>query len=442
MFDKKQRVELSKKIVSIPTEIKNVEETIAETEKSRSQIEQQDSINKQLQNSYDFFINSAQKELSHIDSIKRTEIEESRIENASRFLPGNGFFLADLQNPIPSVPDGVWKNFTPMAFTFAVGKKLNETFDFEPEYEEGILPQIASVVASIKTFSEAQRATGKICVNQSTPPDPPIIGPEPIDEIQDGLNDLKNKLILHLNILQKQKTHILTDDPDSARNIENQQAINSIENYESQYNLWLTFDDFVTPFSCSLANSPPPFNLTHTSKLRNDQLLIIENIISERQSQSVTRKNQLVSRLGSIIQDLSNGRITSESGWYGKRYQVIDLRLNLTKGTSVAKFSIDGAVKAQREIQESNKNAANFYSANMKATLALSPATDTNFLIVENPKDFNVGDKIYVVAENQEELTGTILSKNSNRLELSFKVPAKYTLANQTRLYKMLSFSP
>ena len=64
---------------------------------------------------------------------------------------------------------------------------------------------------------------------------------------------------------------------------------------------------------------------------------------------------------------------------------------------------------------------------------------DTPYLNVLDASEFNVGDEVYVVANNQEELFGTILEKDGNRVKLDFIVPKKYNLGNLTRLYRLVT---
>ena len=93
----------------------------------------------------------------------------------------------------------------------------------------------------------------------------------------------------------------------------------------------------------------------------------------------------------------------------------------------------------QDQIKASNKTAAAAYDLTMKATKAVAPGLDTQYLNVLDASAFKVGDEVYVVANDQEELSGTILEKDGNRVKLSFTIPKKYNLANLTRLYKLVS---
>jgi len=50
-----------------------------------------------------------------------------------------------------------------------------------------------------------------------------------------------------------------------------------------------------------------------------------------------------------------------------------------------------------------------------------------------------MGDKVYVVADDQAELVGVVREISGNRLKLNFVVPKKYTTGNATRVYKLVT---
>lgn len=79
------------------------------------------------------------------------------------------------------------------------------------------------------------------------------------------------------------------------------------------------------------------------------------------------------------------------------------------------------------------------YDLTMKATKATAPGLATSYLNVQNASSFKVGDDVYVVADDQEELSGKIEEVSKNRVKLTFNIPKKYTVANKTRLYKLVN---
>jgi len=174
------------------------------------------------------------------------------------------------------------------------------------------------------------------------------------------------------------------------------------------------------------------------SKLSPTQIQILKDAIADRAPFLVTRVGQLDSYLGSISQD-SEGAITAQSGWYGARYLILDTRLNLISGSANGKFGAERGLATQDKIESGVQTTAAAYSLTMKATKAAAPGLDTPYINVKDASSFEVGDFIYVVADDQAELSGTIEEKSKNRLKLSFNIPKKYTPQNKTRLYKLVN---
>lgn len=489
-LSEKDRMEISKKIVSIPDEEKNIEITKQQIQKKKKEAEEKDATNSQLQKIYDEKINAYQKELNLLDGKKRSEITESIINSAAQQEVDNGFFLADPEKPIPSVPKGVWKFFSPMAFTYAVGKNKDESYGSEPLGEFAILNSLKKLVEQVETFADATRATGKKCeetftcvggvgetMEECTAGDPPgtwTAQQTVVDslEIQGLLSNLKSEIQKWKNSLSKQKISIQINDKNVPERLaENETAYDDVLNALSIINKWQEIQDFDTqkelpdnPLDlnncekfndlkyksyCSLnqytnrqdceANNGRWFEVFQESKLSIMEITKLKNELNSRISFVKKRQTQLRGHLGNISQDKNTGKIKTQSGWYGKRYLILDTRLNLVSGSAVSKFGAETGLKAQDQLKETNKNTGAAYELSLKAAKAVAPGLDTPYINLKDASAFDVGDDIYVVANDQKELSGKVLEKDGNRLKLSFNVPKKYNIGNLTRLYKVLS---
>lgn len=485
-LSKQDRITMSGKIIGIPDENAIVENQKAQIIAQQQDAIKNDAVNKALQDPFDAKINVYQKEFNLIDGKKRTEVTEDIINTAAKGEYGNGFFLADPQNPIPSVPDGVWKFFAPMSYTYAIGKKFNEQYDTEPLGEQPILSVINSLISQVESFVDATRASGQKCIevgecsgetpsgsgttealcltNGGTWTVSDEIVPSP--EIQSVLNNLKTQIQNWEDSLTQQQSFIQINDSDvPARQVENQTAYDDITPIINLINNWQGIQDFDTitplPSNCNdfnnmgyneycsnpsytnqfdcVFNGGTWFSSFQQSKLSPTQIQILKDAITERTTFLSTRISQLNTYFGTIVQDTSTGALVSQSGWYGSRYLIIDSRLNLMSGTANGKFGAEKSLATQNQIKASNETSAAAYDLTMKATKAIAPGLDTNYISVEDSSFFNVGDRIYVVADNQEELSGSIESIEGNRLKLTFKVPKKYNLGNRTRVYKLLN---
>src|SRR6185369_9395356 len=94
-------------------------------------------------------------------------------------------------------------------------------------------------------------------------------------------------------------------------------------------NTWLAYSDFNTAHgqtTCAGFNAYNS-NLLAPTKLHSTQLSALSTALSSRSSFVTTRISQLDTNLGTIVQDVSTGDLTSSSGLYGQRYGFLSLRL-------------------------------------------------------------------------------------------------------------------
>jgi hypothetical protein len=481
-LSKEDRITMSKKIVEIPDQNASVELVKAQILAGQKKAIENDAVNAALQAPYDEKINAYQGEYNLVDGKLRTILTENLIEAAAKGENRNGFYLADPEFPIPSVPDGVWKFFAPMAFCYAIGKRNNETYGVEPLGEIPTLNRIQSLLKQVETFLDATRASGKKCIqvgvctggsgetqsecisNGGTWSLQDQIVPSP--EMQSVLNSLKTEVQTWVNSLNGQKKAIqINDDSVPERQTENQTAYDyidpllnilkgwqQVQDFDTSTNLPSTCNSFANAgyneycsdsqyedqFSC-VFNGETWFSAFQDSKLSPTQIKVIRDALTAREPFLNNRKRQLDGYFGEIIQNKETGIVEKSTGWYGQRYLILDSRLNIISGSANGKFGAESGLKTQDQIKASNNTAAAAYDLTMKATKAVAPGLDTQYLNVLDASAFEVGDEVYVVANNQEELSGTILEKDGNRIKLSFVVPKKYNLGNLTRLYRLVN---
>lgn len=486
---KDDRITMSKKIIKIPDDNKIVDGVIEQIKILQQEAIENDAVNAAIQLPYNEKINAYQLEYNYIDGNRRSELTEAIINSAAKGEQGNGFYLADPENPIPTVPTGVWTFFAPMSYTYAIGKNFDESFSNEPLGEEPIISNINSLIAQVETFFLATRASGQKCVeigscSGETPPGSGVdettcttnggtwtvvdtIVPSP--EIQSVLSDLKDEVQNWEDSLNLQQSSIVLPEPlVPAREVENQAAFDDITPLLADINAWQAVQDFDTSTSlpndcddfenmgytayCSGEDNPPQtteaacildngtwISSFDDSKLSPSQIQFLKDAISERTTFLTTRKGQLDSYFGSIVQDVNTGKISSYSGWYGERYLIIDSRINLISGSANGKFGAEKSIETQLQIKDSNSTTEAAYGLTMLATKATAPGINTRYLNVLSSDGFNVGDRVYVVADDQEELSGSIEEISGNRIKLTFNIPKKYTVQNFTRLYKILN---
>jgi hypothetical protein len=475
-LSKEDRITMSKKIIQIPDQNASVEAAKAQILAGQQQAIENDAVNAALQAPYDEKINAYQGEYNLVDGKLRTILTENLVEAAAKGENRNGFYLADPEFPIPSVPDGVWKFFAPMAFCYAIGKRNDETYGVEPLGEIPTLGRVESLLSQVETFIDATRASGQKCVEVEVCV-PAVPGPGetctfeeqivPSPEIESVLNNLKSQVQIWVNSLNGQKKAIqINDNGVPARQVENQAAYDyidpllailtgwqGVQDFDTQTDLPQTCESFSRAgyrgeycsdpqyedkFVCEF-NGETWYTSFKDSKLSPSQIKVLRDALNARKPFLNDRKRQLDGYFGEIIQNKDTGIVEKKTGWYGARYLILDSRLNIIGGSANGKFGAEKSLQAQDQIKASNDTAAEAYDLTMKATKAVAPGLDTPYLNVLDASAFEVGDEVYVVANNQEELLGKVLEKDGNRVKLSFIIPKKYNLGNLTRLYKLVN---
>lgn len=463
---KQDRIELSLKLAGAAEEKSAVDKTIAIVDQAKIRAEAKDSPNKTLLDERTALINPYQNELKLLDGITRTELTESIVLNSAKRVLGNSFFPNQTSVPLPSIPAGVWLYFVPFSRTHAIGKNNLEAYTATGgRGEQTVIAEINAKITLIEAKIIATRATGKkgqttgTCVG-ATPPGSGTTqalcvanggvwtsGPDAFvaDTVTQGLlTDLKTLVQEWENVLNSEK-NIITPivDSNSTRKTQNLSAISDINNSLVIINNWQAVQDYdtTTPLPSTIA----AFNALLESyfqqtKMQPTTLQNLKNELTARSSYVTTRVGQVSGSnyLGSITQDMTTGSITATQGLYGERMLFINMRINAVGGTlsEVVGFSISKS--SQNEIKQSVDLASQGIGLVMKATKAAAPGIDTKYMNFENLSGFSAGDRVYLVADDQEELSGSIEEVTGNRAKLTFPVSKKYTTSNNTRIYKLL----
>lgn len=467
-FTKEDRIEISKKLTNVPKEVQQAEEQAVVIDSDIIKAEKADAPNKKLIEERNVYINIYQDELKLLDGITRSELtEQIMLDSVNRVL-NNSFYPNDSATALPSVPDGVWKSLTPLVKTHAIGKTNFEVFpSTNGRIEQDIISDINAKISTIESYIIPTRATGEECVASGSCMDemPPgsgvdeatcianggtwTAGPDvrqPSPEFQGHLTDLKDLVQEWEDMLNSQKSIIPfapNPDPNSPRQAGNDAAVTDINDAISIIDTWQAVQDFDTttslPLDCDDFQNMIE-NDFEQSKALPITLQPLKDELVARSSYISTRESDLKGNtyLGSLSQDLNNGEITAYNGLYGERMRFIDMRLNAAGGTLTNLIGLETAKNFTSGLKAVSQNSGEALSLVMAASLIAAPGLNTKFLNLKDASKFNAGDRVYVVANDQQELSGSIVSKDGNRVELTFNVPSKYTLANQTRLYKLL----
>ena len=433
MLTQDERIEVSKKIVSIPAENESALDSKGKLNELKVKIQSQDNANKSFSDSKTIFINQYQNEIKRLDGNDRSEVSEQDFLDAATSKVGNFFFLNQPSVPTPSLPDGVYKQFIPFSRTKATGRAYNESFPTIPKEGDSI-----SLIQGFNTLMDAftgiERTTGQSCVN--LPPD--TISNNPT--IQGLSTSIITEVTNWKAFLTSSIPFIVTTDPNPTKQTENNIAIADINSAIAAIDSWLTAPTFDTGHgqtTCSGFNFYNPF-LLQATKFRTDTFNILKNEITARLAFIVTRIAQLQVNLGSVVQDVSTGQITSTSGLYGERFPFINLRLNLMSGTLKKLEGLKLGQRAQDEAVAFNNLALQAYNSVITVTTLAAPSTGIDKIHLKNASGFSVGNSVYIVANDQPETQYTILSKTGNLIQLDQPVSQKYRTNNLSRIYKTI----
>ena len=435
-----QRISISRKFIEIPLVLEKSDETIALIESQKSEFQELDDTHKSLMNDVSSFINAYGGELSYLTGIFRSQLVESDLENAVARTQGNFFFPNQPDVSVPSITGNVWKFLNPFSGSIAIGKQYSETYS-SVSGEQNTYSSISSLISTIEgSYSNVERVTGNSCTY--TPPSTYTIAPNAtlhsqLSSLIGLVNTYKTALNTELGFLNTQ----LSIDTNVTNNTNTQANIDNINNViMPALDAWLALVNFdpQTAVDCTAFNAIN-IALLQNTKLKPTQLDALKTALLTRSSFVSTRVGQLNTLLGSVGQDLSTGELNnSGSGFYDKRFRLINLRINGVMGSLTKLRGIEKSVEIQEGMKANNEIALSTYGDILACSGFRAPSVGSNVIHVKDGSLFSNGDTVYVVTDEHPELTGTITNVSGNALTLSFTVPQKYTVVNFGRVYKVL----
>jgi len=460
---KSDRIKISADLVGVEDTIKQAESGSVAVDDAIVVAEEKDLTNRKLADSRTFYINPYQTEAEYLDGTERTQLTESLIEDSARKVVGNTFFPVDPNTPLPSLSDGVWRGFAPFARTHAVGKtNLEADQSTGNRNEQDIVSDINSKISEIESEPIPNNATGQKCLEggscagglggETSEAECLLNGgvwtPGGSDFYEEDtvvtglLSDLVT-LIQEWNSMLVLESSTIPSDTNSTRNPLNQAALSDISSAQSVISSWQSVQDFDTtttlPLDCSTFDSMTEGDFEQ-AKLQPTTISAIKTELTQRSSFITTRLSQLTGDgyLGHITQDVPEDTLSSKAGLYGERILFLNMRLDLLTGSLTEVIGLELSKKVQDKSKDGAKNVEEAMGLVMTATKLAAPGLDTFYLNLISAQDYTVGDRVYTVADDQEELSGSIVEIDGNRVKLTFKTPKKYTLDNNTRFYKVL----
>lgn len=456
MLTQDERLSISKKIVQIPQQNAASDTITGQLNTEKLKAEKEDNANKTLMDDITVYINGYQQELERYDGNGRNQLLEQDMHDAADRKLSNFFFPNNPQVPLPSIPDGVWKNFVPFAYTKALGKTYLEAYPVVQK-EQDLINAINSAILVVEAFSNITRSTGQSCNATGTcsipmhltqaactlgggvwTPGPDFIGSDAA--MQAAGTALINAIQAWETFINATFAIVVTTDVEPTRSAQNIASKADITNAVAVIDAWQALATYNTSHgqtTCAGFNAYN-FNLLGPVKFRAAELLTIKNEITARQLFITARMSELNTNLGTVVQNLSTGDLTTATGFYGNRMRVINTRLNAMGGSLSKLKGFERGQSAQQQAKNSNDNTALVYASVMLCSGFRAPATGSSTIHVLNGAGFSIGNTVYVAAENQEEIQTTIVNVQGNTIFLADSIPQKYRQNEFARLYKIL----
>lgn len=432
-----QRIEISKKIVSIPKENESMEKSKVLQQAALTKAQEVDSGNKSILDLREPVINGYQAELQMLDGNGRSVTTEALIQDAANRVIGNFFFYNQVGVATPSVPDGVWKNFYPFLLGYGIGKNYFEVYP-TVQKEQDLIDAFQSAVTALEVFHPMERCTGQNATVGMPPPD--VIAAYPA--VQAALTAVITAVSNYNTFLTTQSSIIYTTDYDTSRQPTSLVAKSNIDTIiKPAIATWTAYNNYNTAHGQTTFAGFYAYNtaLLQPTKGNPIQLGILKTaVIARKTFVDSIRIPQLTGYLGTVSQNLSDGSIISQSGLYGERSLGLNLRLGVMTGSLTKVVGLTKGQQAQQNIIDSNTSNLSAYDLIIKVSKFKAPASANNIVHVVDSSAFVVGNTVFVCGDGQEELTGTILAINGSRIDLDFEVPKKYTPMNNSRLYKTI----
>lgn len=459
-LSQEDRISISKAFVSAPAEKAQIAQNKVQIELSKVEIQKKDTANKGLVDAQTALIDPYQSEIVIKNGVIRTVLtEQMQIDAADRKI-GNFFFPNEQSVPLPSVPDGIWKYFSPFFGSYGIGKQKLETYGSTTPHEQSIITDINAQIAILESFPLIQRTTGQSCEESGTcsipmhtteaacllnggvwTPGPDVIAN--LASIQTAMSTLLSKISnwqTNLNSTTSALSAIAAVDLDSARITTKNTEQTSVTNTLSAITTWLAYPDFNTAHGQTTCAGFNAYNasLLAPTKAYTTQLNTLKAAITARSSQITTRLGEVTGYLGGVTQDPSSGDITGGSGFYLSRAKAMNLRLHAMGGSLSALKGADKSIAALDQFSKNKDDAVAVYQTAMVATLLRAPANGTDKIHVKDATNFAVGNQIFIITDSQPELSRTIQAISGTMFTLDQPVSQIYKESGFGRVYKLL----
>lgn len=457
------RISFSLQIVQAAPKIAGLMTAQTQLNAVAAQIQSLDQANANLFSPVNTLINGYHGEIQNLDGNGRSSITEQDIQDSGNKKLQNHFFPNDTTATVPSLSSAhnVWTKVKPYALTYAIGKNYSEAFPTVTN-ETTLITSITALITSASSTQAIENVSGQHAVQGGTcsisghtdqascvaasgtwTPNSSLDTISSFPTVVTLKTNLAAAVTSLIALLNQELASIPTNDPDSTNNTQNTAARTNVSGVIlPALNAWLANPDFnpvpgtVTTFAAFYAFNPV---LLAPTKLYAPQLAILQSALNSRSTFITTRISQVAGILGTIVQDLSTGELTSSTGLYGKRYSYLVLRLNALGGSLTQLLGLQTAGGAQTSVITGIQDSTKTYSGILPTSLLKANGSGSTTINLVDSSFLSAGDTVYVFAEGQEEIQRAVKSAANGLVVLNDVVPAKYSTGSSARLYKDLS---
>jgi hypothetical protein len=429
------RISISGVMSAAPAAILQIEANKVAIEASRVAIQKRDTANKGLVDKVNLLIDPYQTEIGLKDGGLRSQLTETVQDNAADRKVGNFLFPNEPTVPLPSIPDGMWKNFPPFMLSYGIGKQKLEVYGSVSPYEQQLITDINALIASIETNVMMERVSGQECVPTDTI--------QAKASLQTDMSDLISKVTqwqTNLTSTTAALALVAAADTDAGRLTAKNTEQSSVTTMQAAITTWLAYPTFNTghgEVTCAGFYAHNAALLAPT-KGYSTQLNTFKSAITTRSSQVTTRISQVSGYLGAVTQNLTTGDLTGGSGFYLERARYVNLRLHTMGGSLSALKGIDRSIASLGQFKKNTEDTLATYQLVMVASMLKAPANGTNKLHILSSTGLSIGNSIYIISDSQPELPLTIQAISGTMITVDKKIPQSYRENENCRVYREL----
>lgn len=475
-FTSDQLKKLSKDYLGYPEAIQTQEQSLAFLQQDQQDMLKKDEENAIFFKNYLNICNQYHKEFANLIGVQRTNYTESFIDQSARLSPNSPHFPG-------TTPSNMWKPLTPKVHPSNNGQPTSTTSTWERERAASCLPKIdlmvsgfssggtttssvSGMLGNVLTVSGSGIVIGNfIIVNQASvsfygqvtgtlpsgpntqltinfihPTVPGSIGVGATvrnffggfsdaerqsvssgtyqNVITDLANDINGRVIPWRTHVSNQLDALNANDASGEEKKEITDGKSNVQRALATLNAF-----FAAPFSGVGGRFGDAF------------LLPVRSEAVTRDRDIGVRFGQIQRRLGSVVQNNSDGSFTG-SGNYFSMFKWINLRIHKLVGSLSSYYRSQGSDSAIQERIKVIKDKQSEIGSFFVITKASASADGTNKIVLEDVKGFVVGDQVKVIADDLDVLNATIQTITDKTLIFDRIIPNTYTMDKVLRILK------